>query len=256
MTSVHTSPRQYGILAIALALTAFLVWVSFELFTQSRQTSGWLLTHPTVILTSSAPGASTLWNPVLAALAVCAALVTAWSAASLIAAELAVYAYRQGHEIQLFSLVESRALSPLVRPLIHRRIAVITAAMSLCATSPSIAADIPDDLSWAPPTISSTTAENSDGNSPTVIDTLRPEQQLTRKSQPVTQARIPLSRQYTVQKGDSLWAIAARHLKTTEAVAIDTYWRSIYDLNREVIGHNPHMIFPGQTLELPERGPQ
>lgn len=65
------------------------------------------------------------------------------------------------------------------------------------------------------------------------------------------------STEYVVVPGDSLWAIARRHL---EAVAgeepspseIDRFWRAIYEQNRQVVGDDPDLIFPGQELRLPE----
>lgn len=50
---------------------------------------------------------------------------------------------------------------------------------------------------------------------------------------------------YTVQPGDSLWAIAARVLGDGQR------WPEIYDLNQGVIGSNPDLILPGQVLQLP-----
>ncbi len=62
---------------------------------------------------------------------------------------------------------------------------------------------------------------------------------------------------YVVAPGDCLWKIA-RSLLTANGLpssgsATSDLWRSIYDLNREVIGPNPHLIFPGQALALPGR---
>lgn len=50
---------------------------------------------------------------------------------------------------------------------------------------------------------------------------------------------------YTVQKGDSLSAIAKQHMGSANK------WRELYDANREVIGDNPDKIFPGQELTIP-----
>lgn len=47
---------------------------------------------------------------------------------------------------------------------------------------------------------------------------------------------------YTVQRGDTLSAIARR---------VGVPWRSLYDMNRQVIGSNPNMIRAGMVLELP-----
>ena len=54
----------------------------------------------------------------------------------------------------------------------------------------------------------------------------------------------PSVKTYTVQKGDSLWAIAARHYgKGAE-------WSKIYEANGGKIS-DPSLIYPGQVLTLP-----
>jgi nucleoid-associated protein YgaU len=53
----------------------------------------------------------------------------------------------------------------------------------------------------------------------------------------------------TVEPGDSLWVIAARHLPADATDSdIDTTWRAWYSANAEVIGANPDLIIPGQHL--------
>jgi len=50
---------------------------------------------------------------------------------------------------------------------------------------------------------------------------------------------------YQVKSGDCLWSIAQNNLN-------DPYsWVEIYNLNKRVIGNNPGLILPGQTLVLP-----
>ncbi|MBI1992587.1 MAG: LysM peptidoglycan-binding domain-containing protein [Candidatus Omnitrophica bacterium] len=51
---------------------------------------------------------------------------------------------------------------------------------------------------------------------------------------------------YTVQKGDSLWSIAAK----PDVYGSATRWRSIFDANRDVL-KNPDGIRPGMTLKIP-----
>ncbi len=46
---------------------------------------------------------------------------------------------------------------------------------------------------------------------------------------------------YTVQRGDTLIAIAN---------ANGTDWESLYDANEDVVGGNPNLILPGQTLTI------
>lgn len=55
-----------------------------------------------------------------------------------------------------------------------------------------------------------------------------------------------------VRPGDFLWAIAAVQLpRDCGDVTIDREWRRIYDLNRSLIGADPDLIRPGQTLAIP-----
>jgi nucleoid-associated protein YgaU len=50
---------------------------------------------------------------------------------------------------------------------------------------------------------------------------------------------------HTVDKGESLWAIAEQELGDGKR------WREIYDANKDVIGDNPDLIKPGQELKIP-----
>lgn len=54
----------------------------------------------------------------------------------------------------------------------------------------------------------------------------------------------PAGTMYTVRPGDSLSAIAARY--PSPAIT----WRTIYAANKSVIGGNPNLIRPGQTLRI------
>ncbi|MEZ5174907.1 MAG: LysM domain-containing protein [Acidimicrobiia bacterium] len=64
---------------------------------------------------------------------------------------------------------------------------------------------------------------------------------------------------YMVVSGDCLWSIARSILMSesdrgaVSGAEISDLWHAIYDLNREVIGDNPNLIFPGQVFVLPER---
>lgn len=60
---------------------------------------------------------------------------------------------------------------------------------------------------------------------------------------------------YVVRPGDSLWAIACRHLRATtgsepDDARVEATWRAIYDANRSLIGPDPNLIHPGQRLEI------
>ena len=64
--------------------------------------------------------------------------------------------------------------------------------------------------------------------------------------EPVTGAPV------TVQPGDSLWRIAATSQGPDASDAdIDNAWRAWYFTNQQVIGDDPDLIVPGQTLVAP-----
>jgi hypothetical protein len=54
-------------------------------------------------------------------------------------------------------------------------------------------------------------------------------------------AAAPAGADYTVQAGDTLSGIAARH-------GVDGGWQRLYQRNQEVIGADPNLIIPGQKL--------
>lgn len=64
-------------------------------------------------------------------------------------------------------------------------------------------------------------------------------------NQPAARAAAPAPNTYTVVKGDSLWAIAKRFL------GAGSRYGEIYALNKDVIGKDPGLIYPGQVLTLP-----
>ena len=58
---------------------------------------------------------------------------------------------------------------------------------------------------------------------------------------------------YVVRAGDSLWAVAARHLRPGAGAAdIAAEWPRWYEANRDVVGADPGLIHPGQRLQAPE----
>lgn len=57
----------------------------------------------------------------------------------------------------------------------------------------------------------------------------------------------PKYTQYTVKKGDTLWAISKKYLGNGER------YKEIYNLNKDIL-KSPSLIYPGQVLKLPEAG--
>ncbi|NUR17137.1 MAG: hypothetical protein HOQ13_12620 [Dermatophilaceae bacterium] len=56
----------------------------------------------------------------------------------------------------------------------------------------------------------------------------------------------------TVHRGDTLWAVAARHLGPDAAdVQVAREWPRWYAANRDVIGDDPDLLVPGQQLRPP-----
>lgn len=50
---------------------------------------------------------------------------------------------------------------------------------------------------------------------------------------------------YTIQSGDNLWNIAKDHLGD------GSRWTEIYEMNKELLGSNPDLIYPGTNIDLP-----
>lgn len=50
---------------------------------------------------------------------------------------------------------------------------------------------------------------------------------------------------YTVKKGDNLWTLAKRFYGS------GADYTKIYEANRDTIGNNPNLIYPGQTFTIP-----
>lgn len=69
-------------------------------------------------------------------------------------------------------------------------------------------------------------------------------QQTSPRPEPAQKSGSPGT--HTVRSGDTLSSIAKTHAR-----GASTNWRELYDANRDVVGENPDLIYPGQVLELP-----
>ena len=69
---------------------------------------------------------------------------------------------------------------------------------------------------------------------------------------PESSGRVCTGNRHDVRAGDTLWSIAAEVLETEDIRRIARYWPKIHRHNRNVIGANPDLIYPGQVLDLPD----
>ena len=72
---------------------------------------------------------------------------------------------------------------------------------------------------------------------------------------PTTRAQATAASTARVRAGDSLWAIAARHLPPgSPDAAVSRAWRRLAATNAGRIGRDPDLIFPGTVLRVPPLG--
>lgn len=95
-------------------------------------------------------------------------------------------------------------------------------------------------------------AAASSGPSPTPARPT-PERHVHRQAQPTATVAAVGGGTYTVQAGDSLWAITDRLLGAGSSnAAIAGAWPEVYAANRDRIGADPNLILAGMELTIPE----
>ncbi|MBM6404393.1 LysM peptidoglycan-binding domain-containing protein [Phycicoccus sp. CSK15P-2] len=118
--------------------------------------------------------------------------------------------------------------------------AVAPQAPSPAGTSTSTSTPLPDP-GWA---------DTPDPGWTPAPPTVRPQADLTVLG---SRAHGATTDEVVVRRGDSLWAIAARHLGegATDAEVAEA-WPRWHAANRAVVGPDPDLLRPGQVLRVPE----
>ena len=200
------------------------------------------------------------------------ALVAAWLAAGALLATVCVVVRAAGASWRAGERLVHRCAPQVVRKALVLAVGagiglgVATgASAAVPEPSASVAAveAVPDDLGWtvtteATPTAAPpiTAAEPSPGPDPTTAPppvaaaapvTEAAVVEITAAAQPATAPD-----DIVVAAGDSLWAIAARHLPPGATDAeVAAAWPRWYEANSGVIGADPGLIQPGQVLTVP-----
>jgi len=163
----------------------------------------------------------------------------------------------------------ARRMAALVTPgLVRRAVGVALGAAVVAGVAPGAAAGSPPTsvLAPAPPPDPSFAPLPDPGFAPTGTSSTTsahrwvPSAPLVR-AQPDVRVLSPAPRAGTtrdaplevvVRRGDSLWAIAARHLGSDASDAeIARAWPAWYEANRHVVGDDPDRLRPGQLLRAP-----
>lgn len=132
-------------------------------------------------------------------------------------------------------------IGPLRRTLLATcGVAVLAAAAQPAAGEPGPGAPAPVGVRGEHPLAGLPLPDRATGGDGSPVD-VRTER---RTPQPAATVRI--------RPGDSLWAIAASALGPDATPAdVAAHWPRIHRANRAVIGDDPHLIHPGQRLDLP-----
>ncbi|WP_194948295.1 LysM peptidoglycan-binding domain-containing protein [Actinomyces trachealis] len=184
-------------------------------------------------------GSTQFSDAVLVGLCLLGAMAAAWYCLSALLALVATASPRPHHLPQASGAREfcERLLEAWGAPLV-RRLAAGALVASL-GTAPALAAEAPvaDDFGWQPTqSASQTTPPTQQENTPAPTAT----------TQPVK------TNQHTVQPGESLWEITATQLGLpNNSAAVATAWPQLYEVNKDAIGPDPGLIWPGTTLRLP-----
>lgn len=123
---------------------------------------------------------------------------------------------------------------------------------SALVTGAPVAASLAAPQEQTSPAVSLTWADTPGTTSPDQEATQTAPATLPAPAQDAPAADAPtLPTSITVAPGDSLWSIAASLRPDADNTRIDATWRAIHAANAESV-HDPALIYPGQTLAIPQ----
>ena len=107
------------------------------------------------------------------------------------------------------------------------------------------------DPGWAPRAGAASTPGGRWVPGPPVVRSQPDVRMLSQAPRAGTGRDAPL--EVVVRRGDSLWAIAARHLgRDASEAEIARAWPAWFAANRDVVGDDPDLLLPGQLLRAPD----
>jgi hypothetical protein len=200
-------------------------------------------------------------DELLAALAAAAALAAiAWLSLGLVLGMLSMVPGSLGRG--------SVAVADAVTPRVLRRtaafvlgvgvVAGLAPGASVAAPSPAVVAMSPATAAVTEPDAVATPLPDPgfrslpDPRWVPVAPTVRPQPDLSVLSRAPEASASPTA-EVVVRRGDTLWSIAACHLGPGASDAeIAAAWPAWFAANRDVLGHDPDLILPGQVLQAPQ----
>jgi hypothetical protein len=191
------------------------------------------------------PGPVSAWNGQQLA------LVAAWVVASLAAAwismtstiALVALIVRRGATISLTRACAPRFVRHIVEASLVATLVVAPARAAIAAPPPPVALVGDQPVVRAP----------APAPAPAPTPTPRP-----KPASPPRSPRPASNRSHVVVAGDNLWRIAqaelvARGQPNPDVATIARYWWIVIERNRDALrSHDPNLIYPGETIALPE----
>ncbi|QIK68375.1 LysM peptidoglycan-binding domain-containing protein [Nocardioides sp. HDW12B] len=134
---------------------------------------------------------------------------------------------------------------------------VLAAGVPLTATAAGVTPDVGSDDAVAPTSLADRAARGALPLPHRPVGGLATAATPRPAPAPAVAPRPDADAPVVVRPGDTLWALASRHLLAPDASdgQVDAAWRRLYAANRAVLGPDPDLIRPGSRLDLPAPAP-